>query len=44
MAEDQNQVMDYPEHYRTYDMFVGLIKYGVILSVAVVLFMAITLL
>lgn len=44
MSENTQQVMDYPEHHRTYDRFLGLIKYGVIISIGVVVLMAITLL
>ncbi|WP_319514146.1 aa3-type cytochrome c oxidase subunit IV [Cohaesibacter marisflavi] len=44
MSDQTNKIMDYPEHYRTYDRFIGLVKYGTILSVGVVLLMAITLL
>ncbi|WP_319412926.1 aa3-type cytochrome c oxidase subunit IV [uncultured Cohaesibacter sp.] len=44
MTEKLNEVMDYREHYRTYDLFIGLIKYGTIISLLVVAFMAITLL
>ena len=36
--------MDYAEHEKTYRMFIGLTKWGAILSVAVLVFMAITLL
>nr|WP_321455904.1 aa3-type cytochrome c oxidase subunit IV [uncultured Cohaesibacter sp.] len=44
MAGQENPVMDYQEHYSTYALFVGLIKYGSIISVAIVALMALTLL
>jgi Bacterial aa3 type cytochrome c oxidase subunit IV len=36
--------MDYAEHDKTYTMFVGLFKWGTIACVALVVFMAVTLL
>lgn len=36
--------MDYAEHERTYKLFIGMAKWGTILSVAVLVFMAVTLL
>jgi hypothetical protein len=36
--------MDYAEHDKTYDMFVGMFKWGTIACVALVVFMAVTLL
>jgi hypothetical protein len=36
--------MDYSEHEKTYAMFLVLTKWGTIVSVAIVVFMAITLL
>jgi hypothetical protein len=36
--------MDYAEHERTYEMFVGMTKWGTILMVALMIFMAVTLL
>nr|WP_319391939.1 aa3-type cytochrome c oxidase subunit IV [uncultured Cohaesibacter sp.] len=36
--------MDYPEHYHTYDLFTGLVKYGSIASIVIVALMAIFLL
>lgn len=48
MAEDHgtsgHPAMDYAEHERTYDFFIALTKWGTILSVAIVVFMAVTLL
>ncbi|GGE24290.1 hypothetical protein GCM10011390_49620 [Aureimonas endophytica] len=35
--------MDYPEHQRTYARFLGLVKYGSIGVVAILLFMAVAL-
>ncbi|MBB3951559.1 aa3-type cytochrome c oxidase subunit IV [Aureimonas jatrophae] len=45
MAEDAGfepgarGVMDYPEHERTYGRFLGLVKYGTIVVVAILVFM-----
>ena len=36
--------MDYAEHERTYQMFIGMTKWGTILMVALLVFMAVTLL
>jgi hypothetical protein len=36
--------MDYAEHERTYEMFIGMAKWGTILSVGLMIFMAVTLL
>ena len=36
--------MDYPEHEKTYAMFVGLAKWGTILMVLLMIFMAVFLL
>lgn len=36
--------MDYAEHERTYEMFIGMTKWGTILMVALMIFMAVTLL
>lgn len=33
--------MDYAEHEKTYDMFVGLIKWGTIVSVASIVLLAV---
>lgn len=33
--------MDYEEHERTYSLFIGLIKYGTIFSVACIILLAI---
>ncbi len=35
--------MDYPEHERTYERFVGLVKWGTIAIVALLVVMALTL-
>jgi len=45
MAEDAGYdpvnrgVMDYPEHERTYGRFLGLVKYGTIVVVSILIFM-----
>ncbi|WP_319486255.1 aa3-type cytochrome c oxidase subunit IV [uncultured Cohaesibacter sp.] len=44
MANKENPVMDYAEHYHTYDLFTGLVKYGAIASIVIVALMAIFLL
>ena len=44
MATELNPVMDYNEHNKTYGMFTKMVKYGVLLGVGVLIFMAITLL
>jgi hypothetical protein len=47
MAENHgagHPAMDYAEHERTYQLFVGLTKWGSILMVAILVFMAVTLL
>ncbi|MDB5641010.1 MAG: Bacterial aa3 type cytochrome c oxidase subunit [Hyphomicrobiales bacterium] len=47
MADDHSAghpAMDYAEHERTYEMFVGMTKWGTILMVALMIFMAVTLL
>ncbi len=44
MAEKLNPVMDYDEHNKTYDIFIGLIKYGTIATVLILILMAVTLL
>ncbi len=48
MAEDQGKAghpaMDYAEHDKTYELFIAMTKWGTILSVAIVVFMAVTLL
>jgi hypothetical protein len=36
--------MDYAEHERTYKMFIGMAKWGTILLVGLIVFMAVTLL
>jgi hypothetical protein len=36
-----NENMDYPQHQHTYDLFVGLVKYGSISVIAVLVLMAI---
>ena len=36
--------MDYAEHERTYKMFIGMAKWGTILMVSLMVFMAVTLL
>ena len=36
--------MDYAEHERTYKMFIGMAKWGTILMVGLMVFMAVTLL
>ena len=44
MSKEVNPVMDYDEHNRTYGLFIGLMKYGTIASILVLIFMAIFLL
>jgi hypothetical protein len=48
MAEDHGKAdhpaMDYAEHDKTYELFIAMTKWGTILSVAIVVFMAVTLL
>ena len=48
MADHHNSAgqsgMDYAEHEKTYELFVGLTKWGTIFCVAVMVFMAVTLL
>jgi hypothetical protein len=47
MANDHgagHPAMDYAEHERTYKMFTGMAKWGTILMVAILVFMAVTLL
>lgn len=42
MATDKNTSgMDYSEHTKTYDLFINLMKYGTIGSIAVLILMAI---
>jgi hypothetical protein len=36
--------MDYAEHERTYEMFIGMAKWGTIVAVGLMVFMAVTLL
>jgi hypothetical protein len=44
MANKGNPVMDYAEHYHTYGVFTGLVKYGAITSIVIIALMAIFLL
>ena len=44
MAEKLNPVMDYDEHNKTYELFIKMFKYGTVICVLVLLFMAFTLL
>jgi hypothetical protein len=48
MAEDHGKAghpaMDYAEHDKTYELFIAMTKWGTILSVAIVVFMAVSLL
>ena len=44
MADNLNPVMDYDEHNKTYSMFTGLIKWGSIASLVVLVLMAVFLL
>ncbi|PLW75253.1 aa3-type cytochrome c oxidase subunit IV [Cohaesibacter celericrescens] len=44
MADKLNPVMDYDEHNKTYDRFIAMFKYGTIVGIVVLVFMAITLL
>ncbi len=39
-----NENMDYAQHQRTYDLFVGLVKYGSLAIILVLILMAIFLL
>ncbi len=39
-----NENMDYPQHQQTYDLFTGLVKYGTISVVLILILMAIFLL
>ena len=39
-----NENMDYAQHQRTYDLFVGLVKYGSLAIIVVLILMAIFLL
>jgi hypothetical protein len=43
-ASAGHPAMDYAEHDKTYGLFVGLFKWGTIACVALVVFMAVTLL
>lgn len=43
-ASASHPAMDYAEHEKTYELFVGLCKWGTIFCVALVVFMAVTLL
>jgi len=47
MADDHgagHPAMDYSEHERTYQLFIGMTKWGTIFCVALMIFMAVTLL
>ncbi|WP_319532806.1 aa3-type cytochrome c oxidase subunit IV [uncultured Cohaesibacter sp.] len=44
MADKLNPVMDYDEHNKTYDLFLGLVKYGIAGLVVLLILMAIFLL
>ena len=44
MNKELNPVMDYEEHEKTYDLFVGLFQYGTIACIAVLVLMAVFLL
>ena len=44
MSKELNPAMDYEEHNKTYALFIGLIKWGTIATVLLLIFMAITLL
>ncbi len=48
MADDHgaagHPAMDYAEHDRTYELFIGMAKWGTIISVAIMILMAVTLL
>ncbi len=39
-AETGHPAMDYAEHDRTYSMFLVMVKWGIILNVALLIFMA----
>jgi len=39
-----NENMDYAQHQRTYDLFVGLVKYGSLATILILILMAIFLL
>jgi hypothetical protein len=39
-----DSAMDYAEHERTYQLFIGMTKWGTIIAVALMVFMAVTLL
>jgi hypothetical protein len=41
---DGNKNMDYPQHQQTYDLFIGLVKYGTASVVITLILMAIFLL
>jgi hypothetical protein len=43
-GKTDHPAMDYSEHDKTYELFIAMTKWGTILSVAVVVFMAVTLL
>jgi len=36
-----NENMDYAQHQRTYDLFIGLVKYGSLATIAILVLMAI---
>ena len=44
MTDKPNSAMDYDEHNKTYDLFIGLMQYGTIISIVVLILMAIFLL
>lgn len=41
---DKDNAMDYPEHEKTYSLFLAMTKYGSIAIILVLIFMAVTLL
>lgn len=40
MTESKESAMDYPEHEKTYDLFIALTKWGTIISLLVVALLA----